>query len=41
MRKMMPLNMQDSSLKKKRGISFFADSRHKRDFDLLNVDSSE
>ena len=33
------LNMQESSLKKKRGISFFADSRGKN-FDLLNIESS-
>ena len=31
----MRLNMQESSLKKKRGISFFVDNR-KEDFDLLN-----
>lgn len=33
------LNMQESSLKKKRGISFFADNRGKN-FDLLNIESS-
>lgn len=35
----MRLNMQESSLKKKRGISFFVDNRRK-DFDMLNIESS-
>jgi hypothetical protein len=35
----MRLNMQESSLKKKRGISFFVDNR-KEDFDLLNNEQS-
>lgn len=34
----MRLNMHESSLKKKRGISFFVDNR-KQDFDLLNIES--
>lgn len=34
----MRLNLQESSLKKKRGISFFVDNR-KKDFDLLNIES--
>ena len=36
----MRLNMLESSLKKKRGISFFADNSRK-DFDLLNIESQD
>lgn len=32
------LNMENSALKQKRGISFFVDNRRK-DFDLLNIES--
>lgn len=33
------LNIQESSLKKKRGLSFFLDKRNKGEFNILDLDS--
>lgn len=33
------LNIQESSLKKKRGLSFFVDGRNKGEFNILDIDS--
>ena len=33
------LNIQESSLKKKRGLSFFMEKKNKGEFNILDIDS--